>query len=67
MILSEVEDVYELGGYGIYTYENLLRTISDRLDLRRVLVPMPFAVWQALALLAENLAQPPITRNQVEP
>jgi uncharacterized protein YbjT (DUF2867 family) len=66
LVLSEVEAVYELGGPDIYTYENLLHTISARLDLRPVLVPMPFAVWQALALLAENLDHPPITRNQVE-
>jgi hypothetical protein len=31
-----------------------------------VLVPAPFAIWQALALIAENLSQLPITRNQVE-
>ena len=31
-----------------------------------VLVPVPFTMWRALALLAENLPRPPITRNQVE-
>lgn len=62
----KAEAVYELGGPLIYTYEDLLRTISDHLGLRRVLVPVPFGIWQALAFVAEILPQPPITRNQVE-
>lgn len=63
---SQVQPVYELGGPHIYTYEDLLRTIGDYLGSRRVLVPMPYEIWQALALLAEHLPRPPITRNQIE-
>jgi NADH dehydrogenase len=37
-----------------------------RLGLRRALVPVPFAIWQPLALSAEFLPAPPITRNQIE-
>jgi uncharacterized protein YbjT (DUF2867 family) len=58
--------VYELAGPRVYSYEELLRTIARTAGLRPVLVRMPFALWDALAGLAEMLPQPPLTRNQVE-
>jgi uncharacterized protein YbjT (DUF2867 family) len=58
--------VYELAGPRIYTYEELLRTISRIAGLRPVLMRMPFALWKALAGVAEMLPQSPLTRNQVE-
>jgi uncharacterized protein YbjT (DUF2867 family) len=62
----QAETVYELGGPQIYSYEDVLRLIGEHLGSRRVLVPVPFVIWQALAFLAEGLPRPPITRNQVE-
>jgi uncharacterized protein YbjT (DUF2867 family) len=58
--------VYELAGPRVYSYEELLRTIARIAGLRPVLMRMPFALWDALAGLAERLPQPPFTRNQVE-
>jgi uncharacterized protein YbjT (DUF2867 family) len=58
--------LYELAGPRIYTYKELLETISNQLRVRRALVPVPFGTWQALAYVAELLPRPPITRNQVE-
>jgi uncharacterized protein YbjT (DUF2867 family) len=58
--------VYELAGPRIYSYEELLRTIARIARLRPVLMRIPFALWGALAGLAERLPQPPFTRNQVE-
>ena len=58
--------VYELAGPRVYSYEELLRTIARIAHLRAVLLPMPFALWDALAGLAEMLPRPPLTRNQVE-
>ena len=58
--------LYELAGPRVYSYEELLRTIARIAGLRPVLVRMPFALWDALAGLAEMLPQPPLTRNQVE-
>jgi NADH dehydrogenase len=57
---------YELGGPRIYTYRELLQTIADRLGKQPVLLPVPFAVWRALARLVEILPKPPLARNQVE-
>src|SRR5262249_724484 len=58
--------VYELAGPRVYSYEELLRTIARIAGLRPVLMRMPFAVWGALAGLAERLPQSPFSRNQVE-
>src|SRR5215813_9628116 len=58
--------VYELAGPRIYSYEELLRTIAGIARLRPVFMRIPFALWNALAGLAERLPQPSLTRNQVE-
>jgi uncharacterized protein YbjT (DUF2867 family) len=58
--------VYELAGPRVYSYEELLRTIARIEGLRPALMRMPFALWDAMAGLAEMLPQPPFTRNQVE-
>jgi len=58
--------VYELAGPRVYSYEELLRTIARIAGMRPVLMRMPFALWNALAGVAEMLPQAPLTRNQVE-
>jgi len=58
--------VYQLAGPRVYSYEELLRTIARIAGLRPVLMRMPFALWDALAGLAEMLPGPPLTRSQVE-
>src|ERR1700674_2038065 len=57
---------FECGGPRVYTYEELLRLIAREAGLKRILIPVPFAAWQALAWIAEMLPSPPISRNQVE-
>ena len=57
---------FECGGPRVYTYEELLRAIAREAGLKRILIPVPFAAWQALAWIAEMMPSPPITRNQVE-
>ena len=56
---------YEFAGARVYTYKELLRTIADRIGARPRLVPLPFALWEFLALGAESLPGSPLTRNQV--
>jgi uncharacterized protein YbjT (DUF2867 family) len=58
--------VYELAGPRVYSYEELLQTIARIAGLRPMLMRTPFALWNALAGLAEMLPQPPFTSNQVE-
>jgi uncharacterized protein YbjT (DUF2867 family) len=57
---------FECAGPRIYTYAGLLRTIADAMQVKRPLMPMPFAVWHVVAGVAEWLPRPVITRNQVE-
>tara|TARA_R110002124_G_scaffold206179_1_gene372622 strand:- start:74 stop:1039 length:966 start_codon:yes stop_codon:yes gene_type:complete len=61
---------YELGGPGVYTFEELMRFILDATDRRRVLVPLPFALATPMALLFEMAAilpfvEPVVTRDQL--
>jgi NADH dehydrogenase len=56
---------YEFGGPRIYTYQELLESIAQAMDTRVRTIPMPFAVWQALAFVAEFLPGTPLTRNQI--
>lgn len=56
---------YELGGPDIYSYRNLVELVLRRTDQRRLLLPVPFAVWEILAALAALLPEPPLTRAQV--
>jgi NADH dehydrogenase len=58
--------VFEFGGPTPYSYEQLLRAIAHQAGLAPLLVPIPFAIWHALAGASEILPRPPLTRNQVE-
>jgi NADH dehydrogenase len=57
----------ECGGPRVYTYEELLRTVARAAGVQaRLIFPVPFAAWHALAWMAEALPHPALTRNQVE-
>src|SRR4051794_11655748 len=58
--------IFEFGGPRIYSYEQFLRAVAHQAGLSPLLVPIPFAVWHAVAWAAEILPGPPLTRNQVE-
>jgi uncharacterized protein YbjT (DUF2867 family) len=57
---------YECGGPRVYSYKEFLRAVAHQAGLRPILIPAPFAAWQALAWASEMLPNPPVTRNQVE-
>jgi len=57
---------YELGGPLVYTYEELLKAVADRLGKKPVLFPVPFPIWHGLARIGEMLPGSPLSRNQVE-
>jgi len=58
--------VYEFGGPRVYTYKALVRMVLKLADKRRVLVPVPFFMWDTLAALMTFLPNPPLTRDQVK-
>src|SRR6476660_7296165 len=57
---------FEFGGPRVYSYEEFLRAVAHQAGLAPLLVPIPFAVWRALAWVSQILPGPPLTRNQVE-
>ena len=58
--------IFEFGGSRVYSYEQFLRAVAHQAGLAPRLVPIPFAVWHALAWASEILPSPLLTRNQVE-
>ena len=57
--------VFELGGPEVFTYREILERLAARAGLRRLLLPVPFALWRALAAMASLLSRPPLTAAQV--
>jgi uncharacterized protein YbjT (DUF2867 family) len=56
---------YELGGPRIYSYRALVQLVLDQTGRRRPLLPLPYAVWHALAAVTAPLPRRPISRDQV--
>jgi uncharacterized protein YbjT (DUF2867 family) len=64
--VAESGSIYELVGPQTYSYRTIVRTIGEHFGFRRALVPMPFALWHALAVITERFPYPPLARTQVE-
>ena len=62
---GEGSRLYEFAGPRVYTYEQLVKVVADRMKARTTLVPMPFALWRIIASAAEFLPGSPLTRDQV--
>jgi uncharacterized protein YbjT (DUF2867 family) len=62
---AAVGKTYELGGPEIFTYRELIESILTRFGRRRLLLPVPFRVWELFALLCRRLASPPVTKAQI--
>ena len=58
--------IFECGGPRVYSYEELVGIVAQQAGLAPILVPIPLAVWHALAWASEILPDPILTRNQVE-
>ncbi len=63
--------VYELGGPRTYTFRQLLEFMLAETGMKRILMPVPFALAPAFGLVGEALGAlpfvaPPITRDQVK-
>jgi NADH dehydrogenase len=56
---------YELGGPRAYPYKELLRLVLAATGRKRLLIPVPYLVWDILALLMSPLPRAPISRDQV--
>ncbi|MDX1574943.1 MAG: complex I NDUFA9 subunit family protein [Kiloniellales bacterium] len=56
--------IYELGGK-TYSYRELIEFLMRQIGIRRPLLPLPFALWEALARLLSPVPRAPITRDQI--
>ncbi|AHD03471.1 complex I NDUFA9 subunit family protein [Leisingera methylohalidivorans] len=57
--------VFELGGPDIFTYRGILQRLAARSGRRRLLLPVPFALWRAAAAVLWLMRNPPLTQAQV--
>jgi uncharacterized protein YbjT (DUF2867 family) len=61
--------IYELGGGKVYTYEELVDTISRRLDVKRPKVHVPLPLMKLIVALSSPLPKalrPPVTSEQLK-
>jgi uncharacterized protein YbjT (DUF2867 family) len=58
--------LYELGGPRVYTYKELVQLVLARSERKRLLMPVPYFAWEALAASMAPLPSRPISRNQIE-
>jgi NADH dehydrogenase len=58
--------IFEFGGPRVYSYEEFLRAVAHQAGLAPRLIPIPLAVWHALARASEMFPGPLLTRNQAE-
>jgi NADH dehydrogenase len=58
--------IFECGGPRVFSYEEFVGIVARQAGLAPILIPIPFAVWHALAWASEILPAPLLTRNQVE-
>ncbi len=58
-------ECYELGGPVQYRYRDLIAIVLAHLKRRRVMLPVPFFVWELQSVCLAVLPNPPFTRDQV--
>ncbi|OLF71388.1 3-beta hydroxysteroid dehydrogenase [Maricaulis sp. W15] len=53
-------ETYELGGPGIYTFEELMRFILAEIDRPRLLLPLPWTIGKVIATISELVGALPL-------
>ena len=57
--------VYELGGPRVYSYKELIELLLNCLGRKRILIPVPYFLWELQAALLSVLPNPPLTYDQI--
>ena len=60
-----VGQIFELGGPQTYSFRELMEVLLDKIDRKRLLVPIPFPIAALQGALLGFLPNPPLTRDQV--
>lgn len=63
---AAAEPCYALGGASVLSYRDLIARVLAFRQRRRLLLPVPFAMWRMLAAMCAVLPNPPLTRDQLE-
>jgi len=59
-------EIYELGGRKTYSFKEILQYIMEATGRKCFLNPLPFWLASIIAIFAEFLPKPPLTRDQVK-
>ena len=62
---STAGKVFELGGPKVYSYRELVELVQQYEGSNSLLLPLPFLLWDVMAIVSGFLANPPLTRDQV--
>ena len=62
---STLGSVYELGGPQVFEYAELVQLLLERMGRPRIVIPVPFSVWNILVCGMAWHPNPPLTRDQV--
>lgn len=57
--------VFELGGREVLSYHDILCAVLRQRGRRRLLMPVPFGIWRAIARASAVLPNPPVTLDQL--
>lgn len=57
--------ICELGGPRVYTYRQVVQMVLRFRQRKRLLLPVPFALWSVQAKVLSLLPRPPLTEDQV--
>lgn len=57
--------IVELGGSRVYSYRETLQVVMAHRRRKRLLLPVPFPWWHALATMLSLLPNPPVTHDQL--
>ncbi|AIL13087.1 hypothetical protein IM40_05525 [Candidatus Paracaedimonas acanthamoebae] len=58
--------IYELGGDKIYAFKELFEIMLKIIQLKRLLLPLPYFIAKSIGFFCEFLPTPPFTRDQVK-
>lgn len=58
--------IYELGGPKIYSFKELFELMLKIIQLKRLLLPIPYCIAKIVGFFCEFLPTPPLTRDQVK-
>lgn len=57
---------YELGGPDVYTMKQIIKFISDTINIKRPMIPIPYILAKLFAITFEIFANPIYSRDQIK-